>query len=76
MATITFRTDPAVDQALSGLTNGDGDRSQAIRSAILSAWRLREDDLLRAEALALAGDPADVAESRAVLREMESLRAW
>ncbi|MGB4808795.1 MAG: hypothetical protein WBP39_04765 [Candidatus Phosphoribacter baldrii] len=52
------------------------DRSEAIRRAILTAHRLREEQSIRAEALALANDPLDLAETRAVLSELESLRAW
>ena len=76
MATITFRTDDEVDRAIADLSAGDGDRSQVIRDAILMAWRVRQDDILRAEARALAADEADVAEARAVLNEMSDLRAW
>jgi predicted transcriptional regulator len=76
MSTITFRADDEVDQALADLTSGERDRSQVIRDAILAAWRLRRDDLLRAEATSLAADPEDQAEARAVLTDMESLRAW
>ena len=76
MATITFRTDSDVDRAIAALTAGDGDRSQVIRDAILLAWRVRQDDILRAEAQALTADEADVAEARAVLHDMGDLRAW
>jgi hypothetical protein len=76
MTTITFRTDSDVDQALAGLGAGDRDRSQVIREAIITAWRLRQAESLRAEAAALAADPDDRAEARSVLSDMESLRAW
>jgi len=75
MATITFRTDDAVDEALASLANGR-DRSQVIREAILTAARVRAEERLRAEAQALADDEADRAEARAVLADMEHLRAW
>lgn len=75
MATITFRTDEAVDEALASLSEGR-DRSQTIREAILTAARVRAAERLRAEAQALADDEADRAEARAVLRDMEHLRAW
>jgi Arc/MetJ-type ribon-helix-helix transcriptional regulator len=75
MTTITFRTDEAVDEALASL--GDGrDRSQVIREAILTAARVRAAERLRTEAKALAEDEEDRAEARAVLEDMESLRAW
>ena len=76
MSTITFRADEDVDRALADLTSGDRDRSQVIREAILSAWRTRRDEQLRAEAEAVAADPEDRAEARAVLADMDSLRAW
>lgn len=76
MTSITFRTDREVDRALAELMTEGSDRSQTIREAILIAHRLKEASSLRAEADDLVGDSQDVAESRAVLAEMESLRAW
>jgi predicted transcriptional regulator len=76
MTTITFRADDEVDRALADLTAGDRDRSQVIREAILAAWRLKRDRQLRAEAESITADPDDQAEVRAVLADMESLRAW
>jgi predicted transcriptional regulator len=76
MTTITFRADDDVDRALAELTSGDRDRSQVIRDAILAAWRARRDERLRSEAEAVAADADDRAEARAVLADMESLRAW
>jgi predicted transcriptional regulator len=76
MTTITFRADDDVDAALAELTSGDRDRSQVIREAILAAWRLRQAERLRAEAETVASDPDDLAETRSVLADMESLRAW
>jgi predicted transcriptional regulator len=76
MATITFRTDEDIDRELADLTAGERDRSQVIREAILTAWQVRRREQLRAEAEALAADPDDRAEARAVLADMEPLRAW
>jgi predicted transcriptional regulator len=76
MSTITFRADDDVDRALADLTSADRDRSQVIREAILAAWRARRDEQLWAEAEAVAADLDDRAEARAVLADMESLRAW
>ena len=76
MATITFRTDPEVDAALSALVGDGRDRSRAIREAIIEAAPRERAARLRAEADALAADPADRAEARAVLEDLESLRAW
>ncbi len=76
MSTITFRADEELDRALGELSGGGRDRSQVIRDAIMAAWRLRHEEQLRAEAEAVAGDADDRAEARAVLADMESLRAW
>jgi len=76
MTTITFRADEEVERALADLVSAERDRSQVIREAILTTWRLRQADQLRAEAQAIAADPDDVAEARAVLADMEDLRAW
>lgn len=76
MATITFRTDAEVDEALSTLVAEGRDRSRAIREAIIEAARRERAARLRAEAEALAADAEDRAEARAVLEDMESLRAW
>ncbi len=75
MATLRFRTDAEVDAALASLATGGGDRSTVIREAILAAWRTQQAERLRAEAEALAADEDDVREARAVLQELESLRA-
>ena len=77
MATITFRTDDAVDSALEELgKGGERERSQIIREAILAAARQRRRERMRAEALAVANDPDDLAEIRRVQQEMDEIRAW
>lgn len=76
MATITFRTDDEVDRALSELATGDRDRSQVIRDAVLAAWHREQAQRLRREAEEIANDADDRAEARAVLADMETLRAW
>lgn len=50
--------------------------SDAIRQALVDAVRLRRRERMRSESLAAASDPADLAESRRVLEEMDALRAW
>lgn len=75
MSVITFRATADVEQALVELA-ATQDRSQVIRDAILTAWRAKRREQLRAESAAVAADPDDRAEARAVLAEMESLRAW
>lgn len=76
MATITIRTDPAVDEALAALTGENQSRSEVIREAILLAFREQRHAQLRAEAEALRDDPADVAASRELAAEMDAIRAW
>jgi Arc/MetJ-type ribon-helix-helix transcriptional regulator len=76
MSVITFRTDPETDDALAALTQDGQSQSAVIRDALLIAARQREDERLRAEALMLAADPADVAEAHAVQADLEYLRAW
>jgi Arc/MetJ-type ribon-helix-helix transcriptional regulator len=76
MASITIRTDAGVEKALEELTRDGKSRSEAIREAILLAYRERRHARLRAEAEALRDDPEDVAASRQLAAEMESIRAW
>jgi Arc/MetJ-type ribon-helix-helix transcriptional regulator len=76
VATITFRTDVEVDDALEALVGDGRDRSQVIRDAILAAARRERDARLREEAETLAADEADRAEARAVLEDLGSMRAW
>lgn len=74
MAVITVRTDDAVEQALTALTADGSSRSQAVRTAVLDAARARIRAQLEAEARALAEDPDDLAEARAVQTDLERLR--
>jgi Arc/MetJ-type ribon-helix-helix transcriptional regulator len=76
MSVITVRTDPEVDEALAALTADGSSRSHAVRLAILEAARARRRADLEAESRALATDPEDLAEARAVQADMEALRAW
>lgn len=76
MATITFRTDPEVDEALAELGADQGKKSDIIRSAILLARRQRRNQLLLAESRRLKNDAADVEAVREVMEDMEDLRAW
>jgi len=75
MSTITFRPDPETERALKELTADGRSVSAAIRGAILAAARVARYVRLRTGALALATDPDDVAEARAVLADMARLRA-
>ncbi len=76
MTVITVRTDDEVEQALTALTADGSSRSQAVRAAVLDAARARIRAQLEAEARALAEDPDDLAEARAVQTDLEPLRAW
>jgi Arc/MetJ-type ribon-helix-helix transcriptional regulator len=76
MATITFRSDDAVDKALEELMSDGRDRSAVIREAILAAQHEAFRQRLREESLRVFNDPADRAEIRAIQEEMDELRAW
>ncbi|QQQ77619.1 hypothetical protein IOD16_03630 [Saccharothrix sp. 6-C] len=75
MGTITFRPDTETERALERLTADGRSASAAIREALLLAAKVQQAEALREEALALAADPDDVAEARAVLADLEPLRA-
>ena len=74
--TITFRTDPESEDALAELTATGLNKTDAIKAALIMAARAQRRERLRSEAAALAADPEDVAEIRAVREEMDGLRAW
>jgi predicted transcriptional regulator len=76
MSTITFRTSPDVERALDELAaEHNEDRSAAIRRAVLDSWRAHRAERLRAQAQALANDPDDLAEIRAVREALDDIRA-
>jgi len=74
--TITFRTDPESEAALAELTSAGQNKTDAIKAALVMAARVQRRERLRAEAAALAADPEDVAEIRAVREDLDDLRAW
>lgn len=76
MAVVNFRTDDRTERALAELTADGSTVSDAIRQALVDAVRLRRREQMRQESLEVSGDPADLAESRQVLTEMDELRAW
>ena len=76
MAVVNFRTDEAAERALAELTADGSSVSDAIRQALVDAVRLRRREQMRRESLEASKDPADLAESRQVLKEMDELRAW
>lgn len=75
MAVVNFRTDERAARALAELTADGSTVSEAIRQALVDAVRMRRREQMRRESLEVCGDPADVAESRRVLAEMDELRA-
>jgi hypothetical protein len=76
MTTITFRPDDESERALAALTADGRSASAAIRDALVHEAQRQDDERLRAEAVALAADPSDVAEARRVIEDLEPLRAW
>ena len=76
MPVVTFRADRQSEQALAELTADGSSISQAIRQALVDAVRLRRREQMRRESLEASANPADLAESRQVLAEIEELRAW
>lgn len=76
MSLLTIRTDPEVERALEELTRDGLSRSEAARKAILEGEWAHRRASLRAEAETLRNDPQDVAASRELAAEMDSIRAW
>ncbi len=76
MNTLTIRTDPEVERALESLTREGQSRSEAARAAILEAERAHRRARLRAEAEELRNDRDDVAASRELAADMDTIRAW
>ena len=70
------RTDPEIDQALEILGDEYGNRSDLLKAAILALADSKRRRQLREESARLANDPNDLAETRAVMAEMDELRAW
>jgi len=76
MTVVNFRTDERSERALAELTSDGSTVSEAIRQALVDAVRLRRREQMRREALEVMADPADLAESRQIRKEMDELRAW
>lgn len=76
MAVVNFRTDKRSDEALAELTADGSTVSDAVRQALIDSVRLRRREQMRRESLDVASDPAELEESRRLLGEMETLRAW
>jgi hypothetical protein len=76
MAVVNFRTDKNSEAALAELTADGTTVSDAIRKALVDAVRLRRREQMRFESLEILHDSDDLAESLAVRKEMDELRAW
>lgn len=74
--TITFRPDDDALRALALLTSDGTTVSNALRSAVIGAARIRAQEKLRSESATLAANEQDRAEAAQVLRDLETLRAW
>lgn len=75
MPAITFRPDDEGARALAILTADGRSASAAIRDALIHAAQRQGDERLKAEAVALAADPDDVAEAHRVIEGLEPLRS-
>lgn len=74
MTVVNFRTDEEAQHALDELTADGTSVSAAIRQALLDSVIMRKRERMRRESLEVVDDPADLAESRAILAHMEELR--
>ena len=70
MATLTVRTDEAMETALRALTAGHRSRSEAVRYAVLRAYKEALVGQAADDAERLAHDPDDQAEMLAIQRFM------
>lgn len=73
---LSFRADEDDLRTLAGLRREGESTTDVIRRALRAAQLLDERAAMRAEAEALAADPADLAEAKAVQEAMAALRAW
>ncbi|MEP6480375.1 MAG: hypothetical protein ABJA94_00015 [Rhodoglobus sp.] len=76
MTVVNFRTDEQSQRALDELTADGTPVSTAIRQALLDSVVLRKRDQMRRESTEIVDDPVEAAESRAILADMDELRAW
>ncbi|GAB3997279.1 hypothetical protein GCM10029992_19710 [Glycomyces albus] len=70
MPTLNVRTDDAMEKALQALTEDGRSRSDAVRSALLHAYRERLIAQAKTDAERVEADPADRAEMLAIQRYM------
>jgi Arc/MetJ-type ribon-helix-helix transcriptional regulator len=74
--TVRARLDEASEQALETLVREGRNESEAVRTALVEAGRRRRQrSALVEEVRRLAEDPADTAERRAVMADMDSISA-
>ena len=73
---VRARLDDASEKALSALMREGRNESEAVRAALVEAGRRRRRQAsLADEVRRLAGDPADSAERRAVMADMDAISA-
>jgi hypothetical protein len=73
---VRARLDDASERALSALMREGRNESDAVRTALVEAGRRRQRQATLAEEVRrLAGDPADTAERRAVMADMDAVSA-
>jgi Arc/MetJ-type ribon-helix-helix transcriptional regulator len=73
---VRARLDEASEQALSTLVREGRNESEAVRTALVEAGRRRRRQAALAdEVRRLADDPADTAERRAVMADMDAVSA-
>ncbi|MFC7381227.1 hypothetical protein [Sphaerisporangium rhizosphaerae] len=70
MAVLTVQIDAKTEKALAELTADGRSATDVVREALLIANRLRRMEVARLEAQELAADPEDLAEIRAVRRDL------
>ncbi|MFG1875155.1 hypothetical protein ACGFIV_09985 [Sphaerisporangium sp. NPDC049003] len=76
MTVLTVEIDPKTEKILSELTADGRSTTEVIREAIHIAGRLRWVEQARADAERLANDPDDIAEIRAIHRDLGDSDAW
>ncbi|SFI88973.1 hypothetical protein SAMN05216275_105283 [Streptosporangium canum] len=76
MGVLTVEIDSDTERVLSELTSDGRSTTDVIREAIHIAGRLRWMDQARTDAERLGNDPDDLAEIRAIRRELGDADAW
>ncbi|WP_214410704.1 hypothetical protein [Sphaerisporangium fuscum] len=76
MGVLTVQIDARTEKALAELTADGRSITDVVREALLIASRLRRMEVARLEAQDLAGDPEELAELKAVRRDLGEDCAW